>query len=280
MSHFFLLLFALFIFLGHFREATALLLALGIHEAGHALVARALGYRIEKITLYPIGSYLQLDDLVELNPFSEVRIALAGPVASLFTALLTMTISSQGSGFGAYFVSANLMLMAFNLLPALPLDGGRILRASLIGWTSFYRATEITVFSGHVCGIGLLALGGLYLWQGVPNPTIFAAGVFLLYNAYSEKKNLMVPLMRYAVGRLRQLRGQPLLNADNFVASKDAKIKDVFKFMRPQRYYLISVLKADWTVCGQVSEHKLLSKFMEGAGERKLADLIDSGRED
>jgi Zn-dependent protease len=144
-----------------------------LHEVGHALAAAAYGIRTRDITLYPIGGVASLEGMPE-KPLQEVAVALAGPAVNvviaigLFLGLLAgeMALTLPGvttPDFVADFVSrllvANVVLCVFNLLPAFPMDGGRVLRALLATRMTRVRATEVAVKVGTVVAALLLMAG-------------------------------------------------------------------------------------------------------------------------
>lgn len=145
-----------------------------LHEVGHALAARAYGIGTRDITLYPVGGVASLERMPE-KPGREIAIALAGPAvnvliaAALFTGLLgnaivnPLTLSVADPGIVREFVSrvmiANVALAIFNLLPAFPMDGGRVLRALLAIGMPRVRATEVAVGVGSVVAAGFLIFG-------------------------------------------------------------------------------------------------------------------------
>lgn len=280
-SWFFLGFILVMILMGLAMETACLLLALFIHEAGHILAAKILGCGIEKLLILPLGGYLYLDQLIEVQPQVENRIAMAGPAANLLAVAVVMAVV-QGAEEPTtlIFIRANLTLMAFNLLPALPLDGGRMLRSHLTGWIPFYRATQTVVITGSICGFLLLGLGAWGLIQGRINPTIIAAAVFLLYNAYVEKKQLLVPLFRYVLRRQHNLRGARFMAAHILVAAPGARVNEVLKHIRPQKYYQISVLDHNFKICGTLTEHQLLNQITSGTGQQLLIDVVEKERKD
>lgn len=142
-----------------------------LHEVGHALAAKAYGIDTRHITLYPIGGVAALERMPD-KPLQEVVVALAGPavnVAIAFGLLLGLAVSGSAlpwepaSDVVEYFaqnlVIANVVLCVFNLLPAFPMDGGRVLRALLSTRMTRIRATEIAVKVGTVVAVGLLLAG-------------------------------------------------------------------------------------------------------------------------
>lgn len=145
------------------------------HEFAHTLVARQFGMPIAGITLFLFGGIAQLRDEPP-SPRAEFLVAVAGPVSSyLLAAVLYVIVLLIPSGEGTtsllavlgYLVTINLLLATFNLLPAFPLDGGRMLRAAVWGWTgSLRRATQISAMLGRILGGGLMLLGVLGIVSG------------------------------------------------------------------------------------------------------------------
>ncbi len=145
-----------------------------LHELAHATLARHYGLAVGGITLFLFGGVAELQQEPE-SPASEFRIAIAGPATSLALAGLFAAVSAaaQGvhvsSGLGAlldYLAGINLILALFNLLPAFPLDGGRILRAAL--WRSsgdLLEATRRASLIGRAGGYALVALGFAILFS-------------------------------------------------------------------------------------------------------------------
>ncbi|HUR55473.1 MAG TPA: site-2 protease family protein [Gemmataceae bacterium] len=166
-----------------------------LHELGHALAARYYGIRTADITLYPIGGVARLERMPE-SPGREIAVALAGPAVNiviaggLFLGILATSLVVPGSwttpGFDFFeqFVTrlffANLFLAAFNLLPAFPMDGGRVFRALLSLRLSRVRATEVAVFVGGLMALGFFALG---LYASHPMLMLLAVAVFLMGKA-------------------------------------------------------------------------------------------------
>lgn len=154
-----------------------------LHEFGHALTAQYFKVRVSNITLLPIGGVASLERMPD-KPMQEFLITLAGPLVNFAIALLLLPLTllvmaadmgSAPSDVGdfvqamqrpglmnliAYLFGANIVLGLFNLLPAFPMDGGRILRALLAMTMPYVRATQIAVFVGRLLA-GLLAVGGL-----------------------------------------------------------------------------------------------------------------------
>jgi Zn-dependent protease len=146
-----------------------------LHEAAHSLVARHYGLRIEGITLFIFGGVAELAEEPR-SAASEILIAVAGPTASAALALvfllLTAVLNAMGApapllGVVGYLASINGILAVFNLLPAFPMDGGRILRGIIWRWKNDLNyATRIAQRSGEILGFGMIAFGVLSIVSG------------------------------------------------------------------------------------------------------------------
>jgi len=130
-----------------------------LHELGHALMARRFGIATVDITLYPIGGVARLRRMPRA-PGAELLIALAGPAVNVLIVLALTTVGLLGlrGDFLEELMLINLVLALFNLIPAFPMDGGRVLRALLSGWLGRARATMIAAGIGR----GLALLFGTY----------------------------------------------------------------------------------------------------------------------
>lgn len=159
-----------------------------LHEFGHALMARRYGIETADITLYPIGGVARLERMPR-SPGAELLIALAGPAVNVAIAAGLFLFSGLGvipgtSGVGAFLgrlFSLNVILAVFNLIPAFPMDGGRVLRALLSGWLGRLRATAIAARIGQVLAIlfGTFCLVN-FLWLQA------ALGLFIYFAAGAE----------------------------------------------------------------------------------------------
>ncbi len=181
----------------------ALFVCIVVHELSHSFVARRRGFLVHDIVLLPIGGVSEISGLPGA-PRDELAIAIAGPLGSLALALL-FAVAGLVSGavlwppsmFAGAILSrllwANLLLAGFNLLPAIPMDGGRVLRALLAHRRTDLRATGLAVQIGRFIGLAMVVVGLRYdLWLSF-------VGVFVFVGAAGEKR---AAALRTAVGGL------------------------------------------------------------------------------
>ena len=152
--------------------ALSLFVSVLLHEFAHSLVAIRRGYRVEGITLFLLGGVSSIAS-ESRRALDDFVISIVGPLSSLAIAVvigIVVVLSGGGSPAYAaieYVAIINLLLGLFNLLPAFPLDGGRVLRAAIWAVTGSYRrASGIATRSGQVTGILLAALGVFQIFQG------------------------------------------------------------------------------------------------------------------
>lgn len=164
-----------------------------LHEFGHVLAARAYGIGTRNVTLYPIGGVASLERMPS-KPSREIAVALAGPAVNLVIAAgLYLGLMGAASlfpslengdplvEFSLYLMYANVVLLVFNLLPAFPMDGGRVLRACLAMRMDRIRATTIAVGVGTVVAGGLLVAGIL-----LPQPSLIFVAVMVYFLGQAE----------------------------------------------------------------------------------------------
>jgi Zn-dependent protease/CBS domain-containing protein len=179
-----------------------------LHELGHAFQAKREGVEIEGITLWLFGGVAQFKGMFP-SAGAEFRIAIAGPIVSLLlgigfvAAALVVHGAPVVDGIAAWLGYINLSLLVFNLLPALPLDGGRVLRSAL--WAArddFAWATRVAASIGR--GFGFLFIAGglaMFFWASATSGLWLAfIGWFLLGAASAEARYIAV---RDALGGLR-----------------------------------------------------------------------------
>ncbi|MGC2695398.1 MAG: site-2 protease family protein [Candidatus Angelobacter sp.] len=207
----FLLVFVLLVEVGHGGPkvigrgcilATMVLIAVLLHELGHAMVSARQGFPVKGIILLPVGGVAIGDPSMQMEASRSLRretlIALAGPAVNLILAGLTAAILlTRGpasrlwasplitvSDLGVSFLWINVFLFAFNLLPAFPLDGGRIFRAWLARRMEYRQATRRAVTLGHWCAALLMLSGAWAQW-------LMLVGVFIFMAALMEERTAM-----------------------------------------------------------------------------------------
>lgn len=200
-----------------------------LHELGHALTARRYGIKTRDITLLPIGGVARLERIPE-RPRHEILVALAGPAVNVVIAALLIGVMTLlwhitparlfelnfRSGFLVQLFAINVYIVLFNMIPAFPMDGGRVLRALLATRLDYVRATQIAAGIGQGIAV-LFAVVGVM----APNPYLFLIALFVFLAAGQEASMAQmrtafagVPVSRAMITDFRSLRAdEPLTRA-------------------------------------------------------------------
>jgi stage IV sporulation protein FB len=272
----FLVLLAVYCLLGMAREAVIALLSVACHEVAHALVASAYDIRVESVELVPFGGVARVSGLMEFDPRVETSVALAGPassflLAALGAALMRAGIAPQDTGL---IVDFNLLLGVLNLLPALPLDGGRVTRAVLATRTGFREATRSTALLGKALAV-LLALAALFLvsmGQFWPNLLIISA--FIWAFAAGEQARAEFAFFRFLLTKKEGLGKSGMLLQEHFSALSSLTLDRVARSFSPRRYSVITVLGSTLEPIGTVDETQVIAAILSGHGRATLEDLV------
>ncbi|MFH1026966.1 MAG: site-2 protease family protein [Pseudomonadota bacterium] len=169
-----------------------------LHELGHSVVAIRFGAEVRSVTLLPIGGVATMKSIPE-KPYQELLVSVAGPAVNV---LIVCILAVFRGGFPAWLqvmdfpdsirelldelMRANLILALFNLLPAFPMDGGRVMRSFLALFLSYARATAVATMFGQLLAIGFVMIGL------VTNPFLVIIGIFVFIGAESEERSVRV----------------------------------------------------------------------------------------
>jgi Zn-dependent protease/CBS domain-containing protein len=256
-------------------EAAFVLVVFGVvvlHEMGHALAAQRYGIRTRDITLLPIGGVARLDRIPD-DPRQELLVALVGPAVNVVLAaglyvgamVLGGVIDSSVSLLQASFVSrlfwVNVLLAVFNLLPAFPMDGGRVLRALLALRMDYVRATEVAARVGQ--GMALLfGFAGLF-----SNPFLVFIALFVWIGAAQEAS---IALIHAALGGIPvervMVREFQTVTPEDTVADAVAHVLGGFQHDFP-------VLDGDRLV-GVLAREDLFSALAAGGTAGTVGDIM------
>lgn len=197
-----------------------------LHECGHALTARRYGVPTQDITLLPIGGVARMQRIPE-HPIQEFWIAVAGPAVNVVIAGVLFTVlwlaqglstataqPSWGTSFFTNLMWVNIFLVGFNVLPAFPMDGGRVLRALLATQMDYVQATRIAATTGQGMAI-LFGFAGFFV-----NPLLLFIALFVFLGAEAEAQ--MVELR----DALRGLSVRDAMMTQFHTLSSDASLEE------------------------------------------------------
>lgn len=252
----------------------ALFLCVVLHEYGHALTARKYGIKTRDITLYPIGGVARLERMPD-RPIEELWVALMGPAVNVVIAaglfaylffsrsLVPMNELTIASGsFLARLMAVNITLVLFNLIPAFPMDGGRVLRALLAMRVEYVRATQIAASIGQ--GFAFL-LGFLGLFS---NPFLVFIAFFVWIGASQEAGIVQV---RNSIGGIPVTRA---MLTDFRTLSPDDKLAQVVALVLAGSQHDFPVVDATGRVAGILDRDAFMKALTERGQSAPVMDFL------
>ena len=246
-----------------------------LHEFGHALAARRYGIRTPDITLFPIGGVARMERMPE-KPSEEIVVAIAGPLVNvviatvLWSALVGLRVPTGetwlrlNSTLAGELLQINIVLVVFNLLPAFPMDGGRVLRAFMAMKMGHARATQRAAKIGQVLAVGLGFLG-LF-----GNPMLILVAFFVFTAAASEA----------GAAQLKSVsRGLPVSQAmvTNFqTLPRNASLREAADVLLRTSQHEFPVVDPDGTMRGIFDRDELLAALRESGPETPVTDVMNT----
>lgn len=272
----FFLLLLIFSFFGviHLVVIILLFLSVFVHELAHSLIGRHYGAKIKKITLLPIGGVSQMEAIPKSHEFA---IAVIGPVTSVVIGIVLFFIGTL-FGLQMYFdlnwvglkslsevlrtvMSLNFVLGAFNIIPAFPMDGGRVLRAFLSSKMDYLKATELSVRIGQALAIVFAFVGVFY------NPWLIIIAFFVYIGGMSEYQSTQMSSL------LKGIKVKDLMTKKVVTISPDATLEEFENLLIEKRHKGYPVV-FDEKVIGIITINELLTVPKSKWGETKVSDAM------
>ena len=252
----------------------ALFACVTLHEFGHALAARHSGIGPRELNLLPIGGVARLESMPE-DPKEELVVAIAGPAVNVVIAIglyLIMLALGQtnlelghhitGGNFLSDLLMINIILVLFNLIPAFPMDGGRVLRALLALKLKRNRATQIAASVGQLLAIGFVFLGLFY------NPWLMFIGIFVFMGAGAEAKHVAV------TENLHALKAKDIMKKKFMVLPSTTNVSNtVSLFIESKNPEL--VLTDDGRFKGIICYERIIEEIQNGRLHSPTVNLIE-----
>lgn len=239
-----------------------------LHEGGHGAAAALLGQPPREMELTPLGAVLRLEDEERLPPLRRALMLMAGPAVTLLLCLLSLRLTACGwlpVEAGRRLFMANLAILLINLLPALPLDGGRLLTLALSCFLRGETVRRVMRLTGTA--LGLLAAGGsVYLtWKhGQWNASLAAAGCFLMYSAATATTTQAMAELRRLLDRKIALETRGYAPCREVAVLGSEPVYRAVRLLHPRRMTHILLMEpGTMKGLGSLGEAELISAFLK-----------------
>lgn len=250
-------------------------LSIMLHEIAHAVVAIKRKYCVREIELLPFGGVARIEGLAEAGTFDAILIAGAGPLVSLVIVLILYFYQLEDSYYFRFIAEVNVMLVGLNLLPALPLDGGRILQAILTHHMEYKKSLHSMVRMSYM--IAFFMIGNVmydYFYDNKINISLGIIAVFLLSAARAELRKISFRAIRIMMRKKEDLIQRGMMLTRQYIVFKNTPVKDFIKHLDAQRYYIILVLDDTSQICAVLTEFQLWDKLSERDYQVSFGDII------
>lgn len=230
-----------------------------LHEIVHYLTAVAFGFSGFDIKILPIGAVLRLKDLDEATPFEDLVISLSGPLFNLVLAAVLFYISTiYPSDTISFLIKSNLSLGIFNLIPAFPLDGGRVLRDCLSMKIIYRRANEITVKVSMVLGYCILSAFLISIALKRPEYNFAIIGIFIIISSYKEWERIVYIIMSDIIRKKNRFINTKYMENKNISVYYKGELINLLSIMDKNKYNIFTVLDEDMRVMDVIYEEEIV----------------------
>ncbi|MDR3600005.1 MAG: M50 family metallopeptidase [Desulfosporosinus sp.] len=238
------------------------------HELAHLLTAKAYGFKIVGLELFPFGGAAYCDDLFEGRKLEESVMAFAGPAFNVFLLFGAQALRWNGLWAGELandFVRYNFWLAAFNLIPVLPLDGGRVLRALCAEGFGFVRTTKFLARAGQWLGV-ISALYGIILWgkgSFAEGPlTFIILGGFFWFAGNKEISAAHITFLRQLTRKKEELMKKGLMRSKWLTVQRNTPLVRIVEEFTPDRYAMVSLTNEEMGLAKILTETDVVEGMM------------------
>jgi len=274
---FFPILLSLYL-IGYLEEMVVLLGILFVHELSHGLAALFLGIKIQEIQILPFGGVVKLDHSLSFTHGEEIFISAAGPISNIVLSATVFFLQGyynmKEPGFD-FIIFSSLMVGFFNLIPAFPLDGGRIFRSCLSYFIAYKKATKIIVALSKMIAILLIAINIFLFAIGSYNFTLILIGIFMYYQSNRESEIATFATMRDITLKKENLNRAGSMDSQHMTVLPSTSLSDIFKQFSPKKFHIIYVLDENYALKGIITEDEILSAILQHGMNSKVKILLE-----
>lgn len=248
----------------------------GIHELFHLFAALLLRERVGSLIIMPFGMTLRLSARIIRSTEKEILIALAGPLANILMLgigrLLTYHYGDTSLSL-LLFCFLNWAALAVNLLPCLPLDGGRAVKALLIKKMGYLSAASVMRRLSRIITVVLAVAGVVLLVITRLNISLLMAVGFLVLHMAEEQRQNEYVIMQELLYNKEKLRRRGAMRSRTISAMDNVRARDIFKMLGYDSYYIIFIVDGAQKPVRTVTEAQLVAAILQKGWHILLADI-------
>ncbi len=261
---------------GYFVQYIITFLSIVLHELSHIYMAAAKGGRPVCIKLLPVGICAEIDT-GSCGRRDLIAVYSAGPAANLLLAgasyLIYFALPLKHDQL-FYLSLSNFYLAAFNLIPAVPLDGGRILQEIFHHNLGFIRTARYLRYLALFLSLLLFTLGTYQILTGKMNFTLLLVGLYIMFICRKERMEASLMNIKQLLYRRTRLLKKGCYPARELVVLKDVRLSAIIKAMDYDSFHMVYVLETDLKLIRLVSENDIIEGIMKYHGDMTFEELI------
>lgn len=266
---------------GYFIELLTLFAIVIVHELGHVIMAHAMGWRVSSVKLLPFGGVVEVEEAAGASAQEEMLVAVAGPLQNIWMIVLAYVFGELGwwsLEWTTYFIEANLWIAVFNLLPVMPLDGGKIAQA-LLSYRLSYYATLLWTARISVAISAMIIIYSLLpviLKSGGIKLNELMIGIFLLASNMTTLRNIPFLFYRFMLQRHAQLKRKVQGKKKEFpiLTPANQTLYEALKSYRRNRTNLLCIIDRLDQPFRLLPEQEALEHCVGGEGQRAVGELL------
>ena len=250
-----------------------------LHELGHIAMATLFGQRFIQIEFLPFGGVAKPDSIITLSTAREILVAISGPLVNVLIALVLICTSHffpSVAGRLTYALETTLMMGFINSLPAMPLDGGRILSAVLSHRFGARRASLAVSIIGRIVALMLLGITVYGIFNGIYNYTLLLMVVFLFYGAFKEKRSVPYKVIRNVNSKRDHIERSGSMRIRTLAVNQRMSVSETLTLFTPNYYHIVTIVDDRLDPVGCVSESQILDFLLNDHVTSSLRDMIAS----
>jgi stage IV sporulation protein FB len=265
-------------FTGCIFEVSTLFGIVFIHELGHLACARYFGWTVTEIQLLPFGGVLHVEQHDQVTFFEEMMVALCGPLQHVWMIGLVVLGRNWGVfdvAWCDFFIKANLYIAVLNLIPIMPLDGGRIVQALLGYVTGYYHSLYWSVMSSLMFSFMIMSYATMQAYAYHFHLNLFVIGIFLLITNVLTYRQIPLYFFRFLMNRSKRRLSNDAkrICLIPITVTEEVTLKDTLQLFKKEHYHLVYVLKPNGRIGAVLHEQKLIDQFL--AGNRMTSKISD-----
>lgn len=265
----------LLIITGFYLESVNIILTIIIHEMSHYYVAKKLNVTVIQVEIFPFGGAAIFDSDIFIRPDLEIVIALAGPLSNIIFILLLIILSELTKVSFDYLIKINILMCVFNLLPGVPLDGGRVLKSILSRFIGITKANNVAVKISYVISFLLIYAGILTFIYGNKNYVLITTAVFLIISANKERKLSAYFNLRDVAYKKEEFYKKGCMNVKQIAVLENQKLIKIINCFLPLKYHIIVVLDKNLREKCRLTETELFDFAVSNGLYSSIGDILN-----